>query len=139
MFLWTESMRVDDGPIDEEHRTLLTIANHVIELQQPHKDAEDLKLAIKELYDYVHYHFEREIKMMREVGYPDVEDVTEKHDRIIADMNTYLRSSKHVGELLSSFRVLVNCWVIDHIMQEDKKFHSFLIAKRKQDDSEGKQ
>ncbi len=129
VFEWTNDMMIDNDVIDDDHRKLISIANRIIELNRPNRDAEDLKQAIRELYDYVKYHFDREEVLMRKLDYTEVDNHHLKHVAIIKDMNHYLTSSHHMGEMLSNFRVLMNKWVINHIMEEDKKFHYFMQSK----------
>jgi len=123
-------MSIDDGQIDEDHKQLISIANRVLELNHPNRELEDIKQVIRELYEYVKYHFEREERFMSEQGFPGVDEHKEKHEIIIAEMNQYLTKAHHMGEILSNFRQLVNKWVINHIMEEDKNIKIFLKAKK---------
>jgi len=129
MFKWTADMRIDNGPIDDDHKKLIEIANCVLELTRPNSDSEKLKQAIRELYDYVKYHFSREENLMKKLKYSETEDHQRKHEAIIKEMNHFLTSSHHMAEMLSNFRQLVNKWVIQHIMVEDKKLHFFMESK----------
>lgn len=122
-------MQIDNGQIDEDHKTLLAIANRVLELNRPNRDVEEIKQAIRELYDYVKYHFTREEEFMQNSAYPEYEDHHKKHAAIVADMNQYLTSAHHMADILSNFRYLVNKWVVNHIMEEDKKIHVFMVSK----------
>jgi len=131
LFEWTTDMQVDEGLIDEDHKELLSIANRVLGLERPNQDAEDLKLSIRELYDYVRYHFQREENFMRESGYPDMDEHYKKHQVIIKDMNNALSQSHHMGDLLENFRQIVYRWVVSHIMKEDKKIQAFIQSQNK--------
>ena len=68
-FKWTKEMRIDDGQIDADHKKLISIANRILTLEQPGKNAEVLKQLIRELYDYVVYHFAREEDLMKKLEY----------------------------------------------------------------------
>lgn len=129
MFEWTIAMRIDNGKIDKDHQKLISLANTVLELDRPNRDAEELKRVIRELYDYVRYHFTREEQLMEQLKYPGLPGHHEKHELIIQEMNHYLTSSHHMSEMLSNFRALVNKWVIKHIMEEDMKLHHFMEAR----------
>ena len=128
MFEWTIDMRIDNDVIDEDHKKLISLANKVMELNHPNRDAEELKVVIRELYEYVQYHFNREEALMSKLEYGAVEEHQQKHEAIITEMNQYLTSSRHMGEMLSNFRQLMNKWVISHIMDEDKKFQHFMAS-----------
>ncbi len=130
MFEWTRDMSIDNGFIDEDHKKLIDIANHVEQLNHPNRDAEELKLVIRELYDYVKYHFHREEVFMEEVQYPGAEAHHEKHEAIVRDMNHYLTASHHMNEMLENFRNLLNKWVLHHIMSEDIQLHDFMASRQ---------
>lgn len=131
MFKWSPELMIDNGQIDSDHKTLLTIANRVLELDNPNQQAEELKQIIRELYDYAKYHFKREEEFMQSLGCPGFNAHHEKHDQIIQDMNKYLTSAHHLGEILGNYRQLIDSWVISHIMEEDKKIRVFMEAKLK--------
>ncbi|MCF7827103.1 MAG: hemerythrin family protein, partial [Candidatus Marinimicrobia bacterium] len=115
------------GFIDEDHKKLIDIANRVAELNHPDQDAEALKLAIRQLYDYVQYHFKREEAQMREIQYPAADSHHAIHEQIIKDMNHTLTSSQHMADMLNRFKSLMHEWVIQHIMSEDKKLREFML------------
>lgn len=125
-FKWTPKMQIDNGLIDEDHKQLISIANRLLELDHPNRDAEELKQIIRELYNYVTFHFAREEGLMYKFKYPEIEAHREKHKAIINDMNFHLTSSHHMADVLIHFKDLVNKWVINHIMEEDKKIHKYL-------------
>ncbi|MCF7823928.1 MAG: hemerythrin family protein [Candidatus Marinimicrobia bacterium] len=130
MFEWTEDLQVDKGLIDKDHKELLSIANRVLNPEQSEKDPEELKQAIRELYDYVDYHFKHEEALMHECEYPDMGEHFKKHQLIIKDMNATLTKSRTMGELLDNFRKILYGWVISHIMKEDKKIQAYLLKQK---------
>ena len=80
-------MMIDNGQIDEDHKQLLAIANRVLAMDHPNREAEELRQAIRELYEYVKYHFKNEEAFMRDVNEPDLDSHHEKHRQIIKEMN----------------------------------------------------
>lgn len=130
MFQWNSDMAIDQGFIDEDHKKLIEIANRVEKLSHPNRDAEELKQAIRELYDYTKYHFVREEELMDEIKYPDAKEHNQKHGAIVKEMNHFLTSSQHMKEMLENFQKLVNKWVFHHIMAEDGKLRDFLEAQK---------
>ena len=130
-FKWTKEMRIDDGQIDADHKKLISIANKVLTLEQSSKRADELKQLIQDLYEYVKYHFAREEDLMQKLEYPDMKSHQTKHENIILAMNLFLANAQNMDEILVNFRKLVSKWVIDHIMNEDKKLQRFMDAKVK--------
>ena len=130
-FKWTKEMRIDDGQIDADHKKLISIANKVLTLEQSSKRADELKQLIQDPYEYVKYHFAREEDLMQKLEYPDIKNHHTKHENIIQAMNLFLANAQNMDEILVNFRKLVSKWVIDHIMNEDKKLQRFMDAKVK--------
>ena len=128
---WTKKMQIDNGQIDADHKELLSIANRVLNLYLRKRDIEELKQAIRELYNYVQYHFSREELLMQQWEYPEFVAHQQKHELILREMHQKLTNSHHVGELLNNFRTFVNDWVIMHILEEDKKIRVFMESKAK--------
>lgn len=126
MFYWKPEMQVDGGPIDEDHKKLFEIANRILQLNIPDRNAKDLQALIKELYDYVREHFEREERYMESLGYPETDAHKKIHRAIVQDMNRSLNESYHLGQVLGSFRQLVTTWVLDHILDEDRKIYAYI-------------
>ena len=123
-------MSIDHGFIDEDHKKLFDIANRVDQLNHPNRRAEELKQTIRELYVYVKYHFEREELFMQEIQYPNADVHHEKHEAIVKEMNHYLTTSHHMGEMLENFRLLMNKWVLHHIMDEDIQLREFMKSRQ---------
>lgn len=73
MFEWTLKTQIDNGQIDEDHKQLIVLANRVLDLDRPNRDAEELKQVIRELYFYVKYHFAREEGIMHKLGYLEID------------------------------------------------------------------
>ena len=128
-FEWTQELQIDNGQIDADHKELIAIANRILEMNKPSQDAEELKSIVRELYDYVKHHFTQEEEIMERLGYPKLEEHHEKHEIIIRDMNHFISSAQNISSIFVNFRRLVNKWVINHIMEEDKKIHVFMVTK----------
>lgn len=126
VFEWTPEMKIDNGQIDDDHQKLLSIANRILDVEHPKWDVEELRLAIQELFDYTEHHFTREEKMMRQIGYPEVDAHLEKHKSIIHEMGRRLTISRNMNDILSNYRKIMDEWVISHIMEEDKKIRQFM-------------
>jgi hemerythrin len=125
-FKWTKNMAVDNGLIDGDHQALIAIANRLSELSHPNQEADEIQSVIRELYDYVSFHFTREEAFMRRILYPHKNEHIEKHRLILSEMNRQLTSSHHLGEVLISFQNLMQKWIMEHIMEEDMQIKAYL-------------
>lgn len=120
-------MRVDGGQIDEQHKHLLDIANKILSMNSQNLDIEKLKTAISELFKYVQEHFNDEEALMLKIGYPEYEEHQRLHAEIIDDMYHHLTTPERIESILANFRRLVTRWIIDHILNEDRKIHTFMV------------
>ncbi len=127
-FDWSESYRIDGGPIDDQHKQLFFLANCVFAV--PAADTEEIKLTVKELFRYMEYHFADEERLMQKAAYPELAEHVELHERIIHQMNSVLRGSHSYVQLCATLRHLMVDWVIEHIVNEDLKIHRHLEARR---------
>lgn len=125
-FTWTSDLLIDGGPIDNDHKALIDIGNRVYQLSHPNEQSDELRTAIRELYDYTKYHFKREEAFMTKVDYPNWREHFQKHRRIVENMNHILVQSHNMKEVLDNFVELMNIWIMDHIQQEDRKLGKFL-------------
>jgi hemerythrin len=120
-------MQIDGGRIDEDHKQLFEIANRILKVNAPDRDTGEIQALIRELYSYVQEHFEREEAYMESLGYPELKAHKKIHATIVQDMNRSLNESYHLGQVLGSFRQLVTTWVLEHILQEDRKIYAFIV------------
>jgi len=132
MFQWNREMSIDDGFIDADHQKLIEIANRIAALDPLDYDQEELKQAVRELYDYIRYHFTREVNFMQDIGFDGMQSHQKAHRRIVKEMNHHLTHAHHMGEMLENFQTLMETWIMEHIMVEDIKLRDFLRTRQGQ-------
>lgn len=120
-FHWSDDLSIDGGLVDAEHRSLLDLANRVIEIEDPQQRLDDFRQAVKSLFRYMENHFDHEEELMREASYSELERHAERHRRIIAEMNEMLRGHQDMNQYAAALRQYMVDWVLTHIMEEDKK------------------
>lgn len=123
---WREEYVIDNGVIDEEHKRLLDMANDVFALIDPEAQKAELIALVKALYCYMESHFEHEETLMQEAEFPQFATHAEKHRRIIAEMNQALRVQKDLNQYAAQLRHLMVDWVVQHIIDEDRKVAPYL-------------
>jgi hemerythrin len=118
-FEWSEAYCVDRGPIDEEHKRLLILADDALRAVGPPLDAESLKQTVKLLFKYMDTHFENEERFMRAVHFEGVERQCELHRELARNMKGLLTSAKSLQELGDALPYIVIDWVTGHLLTED--------------------
>lgn len=114
-FQWKEIYSVGERLLDDQHRYLFDLGN---EIQTA--DGEKAKLYIMKLYRYAAAHFQKEEKHMRAIGYPEVGQHTDLHNRLISTLNDY--SADFKSRSFSELITFLHTWLIRHILLEDKKY-----------------
>jgi hemerythrin len=125
VFPWKEEYHINEA-IDREHQHLLGLADRVMAIVDPVAEAEKVGATIREVYGYMKYHFDNEQKRMQDVEYPGYDEHIQKHEEIIAKVNTMLKQGYEIKRLTAEFRKIMVDWVIQHVMEEDKKFAAYL-------------
>ena len=125
-FEWKDEFSIGNEVIDAEHKNLFDIANRFFAIEDPKANPDAVKTVIVELYDYMRNHFVHEEAYMQEIAYPEINEQVEKHKHIISEMNLILKYSRGFNEVEDKLTVLMQEWLLTHIIAEDmklKKYH----------------
>jgi hemerythrin-like metal-binding protein len=115
--------------IDREHRRLFEIAGRVHDSLSADDDSalDASRAAVTELLDYTATHFANEEKLMASAAYPELAAHQALHRNLLAqarDMEMRVElGERQVPVELNRF---ICRWLIDHIMDNDKKFGEFV-------------
>lgn len=134
LFEWTKSLSVGDETIDEQHRQLLNQTNQVLEMMtggDPHP--ERISHILDFLGEYIEKHFSHEEEYMRRHAYPELNEhcalhceLTDQYTKLREKINTRHPTLKSVVTLEN----FLGKWLINHIGEEDKKYHDFILKER---------
>ncbi|MGM0419093.1 MAG: bacteriohemerythrin [Thermodesulfobacteriota bacterium] len=125
-FKWQAEYRTGFDKIDAQHRLLFAIANELIQIDVDSPESKyEYKYLFSHLTDYVKEHFAAEEKLMDTIGYPEAEDHKDKHQFIISEINSSLKSSKSTANLKQNLESLLTKWIKDHVLNEDKKIEQW--------------
>jgi len=78
------------------------------------------------MYEYVLNHFSYEEEYMRKIKFPDIvrhRRIHKDFDNLIYSYNRDIREGKIV--LNTAIIKLIKNWLVDHILNEDKKYAAF--------------
>ncbi|MFZ5775225.1 MAG: bacteriohemerythrin [Thermodesulfobacteriota bacterium] len=123
-FAWKDEYSIGNETIDAEHRQLIALANTVVTFARSGEKIERIKAAVVSLYDYAKIHFLHEEEFMRQSGYPKLAEHQGLHQAIIHEMNTIMQHSSNIDALVHKLKRLMSVWVIEHIIEEDRKLSS---------------
>ena len=123
---WNDKFLIGHKAIDKQHKKLFEIAqeaNSVLEINDIKQQEEVLKNVLKELYDYVEYHFLAEEQLMENLEYRDIDKHKELHKHILDELNALSDEISHtkLSEIIEKLSDFVQIVFVDHITIEDQK------------------
>lgn len=119
-FVWDKSYSVGHETIDSQHRRLFELGNDMQNV-----DISGVTRAIMSLYKHAREHFDSEEQHMKAIGYPKLEQHRELHNDLITGLNNVAKKPIDTVAGLESFKRFVYDWIIDHILNQDKKYFEF--------------
>ncbi len=131
---WTKECRLGIDQIDSQHRLLFAIANELIDFENPMEEAPEFKYLFNHLRHYVEDHFSCEEKWMSDNQYPELEEHHKKHELIIEEINGVLKGIKSLYDLKGKLETLMQKWIKEHILMEDKKILEWIRIRSKNAD-----
>ena len=128
---WRDEYQIDGGTIDNEHKSLMDMANRVFAVINPRAQLEDIIDLVQALFRYIDTHFDHEEELMAEASYPRLADHIVKHRAITSRLTEAIRSQKDIDQIGRYVQHLMLDWVVRHILAEDMEFKRFLDRERK--------
>ena len=127
---WNSRYAVHIDEVDRQHQKLIELINTLYDAMSVGKGKDVLGPVLAELADYTTYHFDTEERLFREYGYPGHEQHKKEHEVLTAKTKT-LKQAFDTGNKKLSIDVMLflSSWLNDHILEEDKKYATFLISK----------
>ena len=123
LFTWFSNYSVNDEELDEHHQALFGIFNRLYDSCVNKNTSNCLEPIIEELKSYSNYHFLAEERHMKEIGYHDIDMHINKHrDFTIKALQLQLLAAKNEPEATKELVVFLGNWLLQHVIDEDKKY-----------------
>ncbi len=127
---WNDAFSVGIQKIDEQHKKFFSITNLLFDSMRGAQDREVIGSVLKELQQYVVYHFKAEESLMKMYNYPNMNAHKQEHDGAIHIVNKlvldYERGIHTVDIELLKF---LSDWIQSHILQVDRKYIPYVRGK----------
>lgn len=113
--------------IDEQHQTLIGIINEVFEAKTNNLSKAVIAGILERMTEYAGTHFKYEEDLMKENGYPELEQHRMEHQFFITSVGEFNRDFKlNEDSLTGEMLDFLKNWLIKHIMETDQKYGPFL-------------
>jgi len=128
--VWLEEYSVGIEAIDNDHKKLLNLINHLQAAVHYHTDKAFEKEALDELIDYTRFHFEREEELMKKHDFPEFEEHKRQHAEMVKEVEAFVAEYEAKGtDALEDVADYLKSWLINHINGTDQKYAPFLTSK----------
>lgn len=127
---WTSAFSVGVNEIDNQHKKFFELINKLYDAKASGYSTIQVKDLLRELDDYVKYHFSTEEKLMVTFGYSDYAKHREFHRQFYLKMYEYHKKIDDGNlDFTEEVAVFMRDWLINHIAQADVKIGTHLVAK----------
>lgn len=128
---WDESFSVGNTEIDEQHKKWIAIYNNMHEGLTGGGSSNLANLAansLEEMHDYAKNHFQFEEEYLKRINYPELVDHRRLHRDFENKIYNYTREIRDGKILLNTSIIkMIRNWLVEHILQEDKKYSDFAL------------
>jgi hemerythrin-like metal-binding protein len=127
---WTGAYNIGVPAIDEEHRGLVDIGNHLHDRLYASAPDAEIDRIFERLTDCTTMHCRNEEKLFVGTDYPRATIHARKHQHLLVILACFLKGFDRTGKRVSFADQLnfLRDWVLDHIATEDRHLGDYLIA-----------
>lgn len=130
--VWDNSLSINVGLIDDQHKMWIEKLNKVSEAVDKHEGPHQIVQTLGFLIDYTKLHFATEEKHMEANNYPDFGAHKKMHEELTITLNDLVRDYDEEGAthmLADYLNNFLSNWLINHIKSVDLKFGAYLKEK----------
>lgn len=130
-YLWREEYAMGDQEVDSQHRQLFVLLDRLYEAVCIGEGQSAVGGVLEELLAYTREHFHSEEVVMREIGYPALQQHQQEHERLLSEVRHQLETFRR-GERIVSIELLefMNNWLGNHILKSDRLVSDFIRQRR---------
>jgi len=129
-FTWRDEFMLHIPEVDKEHKNLFVVIEDVMEAMSSGLGKGAVEDAFQGLLDYTVDHFAHEEKLIEKYDFPETKRHKEIHEHLKNKVLAYKNELfKHDSFSAKEFQEFMTGWLIDHILEEDRKYAEFINAK----------
>jgi len=131
---WSSKYNIGKEEVDEQHKKLFEMINALASSAEDGSDTEKIQTTLDFLVEYTVQHFYDEEKVQVLYIYPDYERHKKIHEDFkvtVTGLVTEFKESGYSKELHDALNKALAKWIVNHILQEDKKIGEHIRNKEK--------
>ena len=128
IILWKQSFSVGVASVDADHKKLIGMINRLFGATLSSEPNQVLDNILRELTEYVVFHFNREEAYMDSLNYPEYETHKKSHQKLLDAARKFKKNldSGLATNLEKDVEKLLRDWLVNHIQSNDKHLGRFL-------------
>ena len=133
---WSRQYEIGNDLIDQQHQELFRRINAFHDLWLAQREVQAIAVLLNQLIAYAEMHFQNEEAIMRDAGFPRLEEHQAEHEAMVETIFRLRQTfEQNNGRIEMDTIKFVKSWLIEHIVRNDYLFRDFL-ARRKSSDAE---
>jgi hemerythrin len=124
---WTDEYSVGEPLMDSQHQKWIEYVDELERAIQNQRGRQEQEEILDNLVIYTRYHFASEERMMRRLGFEDLEEHSQVHARMarqVREMQAEILAGTR--ELSSDLLETLKSWLVEHIMSEDQQYAALI-------------
>lgn len=124
---WRDAYNTGVEQFDQEHHKIVELIDIMFVAIRDKSEKEIILTACNDVLSYTDTHFANEEEAMRAIEYPELEEHIAEHARLKDEATKfYTILSNNFPEGRNQFYRFLRDWLIEHILECDKKYGSYL-------------
>lgn len=126
--IWDDSLSVDGGEIDEDHRRLVDLFNILSRSVEEGDATEYIDAVLEELISCTIWHFRHEERLMLMYKYDGIEAHKDEHNDLIDSVRELQQKFHTENKLLTNEDIeYLEDWLTQHILGQDMRLGFYLM------------
>ena len=126
---WDDTYLLGNEQVDNQHRKLFSLVNSLVDSFDNETGVDELRSTLNFLLRYTVQHFEDEEALQINSNFPEYEQHKKMHEDFkitVRDLVQRFIDSNSTEQLLHDVKKMLISWLINHILEEDKKIGRWL-------------
>jgi hemerythrin len=129
---WEEKYATGIDLIDDQHKELVIMTNSLYQACRTKEGDRLFKDAMRDMVDYVRFHFGAEIEMLERIKYPELNEHKKQHDSLIKSILEAAKSFEDGKPFVANnFVRTLKDWIFGHIAISDKLYAAHIADQKK--------
>jgi len=122
---WEKELELGYSLIDTQHRILVLLCRKLDIAIKSGASEQTLRWVIIELRKFTEFHFVSEENLMREIGYPAVDEHSLIHSELLSQLDMAVAKIAHHKEFPDDMLFFLNKWLGYHVVHDDLKIAEY--------------